>query len=77
MSEPNTQYQLALSANRTLAAEIDRLKAENESLKGEIAYLIKAGNELERILTSKVASYEVGNASKDWLFAKGICIDDF
>ena len=77
MSEPNTQYQLALSANRTLAAEIDRLKAENESLKGEIAYLTKAGNELERILTSKVASHEVGNASKDWLFAKGICIDDF
>ena len=73
----DTKYHQALSANRKLVAEIKRLKVENESLKGEIAYLTKAGNELERILTSKVASYEVGNASKDWLFAKGICIDDF
>jgi hypothetical protein len=32
--------------------------------------VIKAGDELERVLTSKMSSYEVGNASFQWRVAK-------
>ncbi len=32
--------------------------------------VIKAGDELERVLTSKMSSYEVGNASFQWRAAK-------
>ena len=45
-------------------SEMDRLKKENERLR-------RAGDNLERILVSKVASYEVGNASHEWQAAKG------
>lgn len=76
----DTKYHQALSANRKLVAEIERLKAENERLRSasfvtavpseQYERLRKAGDELERILTSKVASYEVGNASHEWQSAK-------
>jgi len=36
-SEPNRQYHQALSANRKLVAEIDRLKAEVERLQAQLA----------------------------------------
>lgn len=36
----------------------------------EIARLRKAGDNLERVLTTKVASYEVANASHEWRAAK-------
>jgi predicted nuclease with TOPRIM domain len=51
----------------------DELKAtriENARLKAEVERLTKAGDELERVLTSKMSSYEVGNASFQWRAAK-------
>ena len=60
----DTKYHQALSANRKLVEEIDRLKSENERLRN-------AGDNLERLLTTKIASYEIGNASNEWHFAKG------
>jgi predicted RNase H-like nuclease (RuvC/YqgF family) len=45
------------------AVEYDRLKAEVERL-------TKAGDELERVLTSKMSSYEIGYASFQWRAAK-------
>lgn len=39
-------------------------------LKAEVEQLTKAGDELERVLTSKMSSYEVGNASFQWRAAK-------
>lgn len=38
--------------------------------RAEIARLRKAGDNLERVLTTKVASYEVANASHEWRAAK-------
>jgi predicted RNase H-like nuclease (RuvC/YqgF family) len=45
-----------------------RFHRENE--RAEIARLRKAGDNLERVLTTKVASYEVANASHEWRAAK-------
>ena len=45
-----------------------RFHRENE--RAEIARLRKAGDNLERVLTTKVASYEVANASYEWQAAK-------
>jgi hypothetical protein len=36
----------------------------------QVERLTKAGDELERVLTSKMSSYEVGNASFQWRAAK-------
>jgi hypothetical protein len=41
-------------------------------LKAEVERLTKAGDELERVLTSRISSYEVGNASHEWRSAKGV-----
>lgn len=68
--------------NNRLKAEVESLmttptsrllrasQAENEQLKARIERLRLAGNNLERILSSKVASYEVGVASNEWQTAK-------
>ena len=45
-----------------------RFHRKNE--RAEIARLRKAGDNLERVLTTKVASYEVANASHEWRAAK-------
>jgi gas vesicle protein len=45
-----------------------RFHRENE--RAEIKRLLKAGDNLERVLTTKVASYEVANASHEWRAAK-------
>ena len=47
-----------------------KLQAQVERLTKEIARLRKAGDNLERVLTTKVASYEVANASHEWRAAK-------
>ena len=46
------------------------LKAENARLQAEVERLRKAGDELERVLTSRSGSYEAGNASHEWQSAK-------
>ena len=46
------------------------LEDEIARLKAEVELLTKAGDELERVLTSKMSSYEVGNASFQWRAAK-------
>ena len=70
--------------NARLKAEVERLRAfatrtiipneklqiQIERLTKEIARLRKAGDNLERVLTTKVASYEVANASHEWRAAK-------
>jgi len=67
-----------------LKADADRFKAQverltafttrtiipNEELKAQVDRLTKAGDNLEQVLTNKVASYESGNASHEWLAAK-------
>jgi hypothetical protein len=45
-------------------------KDEVANLRAEVERLTKAGDELERVLTSKMSSYEVGNASFQWRAAK-------
>ncbi len=55
--------------NRAL---FDETVAENARLKAEVERLTKAGDELERVLTSKMSSYEVGNASFQWRAAKEV-----
>lgn len=73
--------------NARLKAEVERLEAfctrtiiPNELLQAEIARLRKAGDNLERALTSRSGSYdydsemkadvEAGNASHEWQSAK-------
>jgi hypothetical protein len=51
-------------------AVLDEALAENARLKAEVERLTKAGDELERVLTSKMSSYEVGYASFQWRAAK-------
>jgi chromosome segregation ATPase len=78
---------MALKAElANLKAERDQLKADleksdgvvwtlsvdNARLKAEVERLTKAGDELERVLTSHMSSYEVGNASHEWRAAKGV-----
>lgn len=55
---------------------LGELEAENAHLKNETVPLhqydrvIKAGDELERVLISRSGSYEAGNASHEWNAAK-------
>jgi hypothetical protein len=39
-------------------------------MSNELKKLLNAGDNLEKILTNKVSSYEVGNASREWNLAK-------
>ena len=63
MQDLNSEVHTASCANANMHKENARLKAEVERL-------TKAGDELERVLTSKMSSYEVGNASFHWNAAK-------
>ena len=65
--------------NARLKAECQARQAENsvlavecDSLKAQIERLTKAGDNLERVLTSHISSYEVGSASHEWRAAKGV-----
>lgn len=60
-----------------LKSEVERLRNLGikldgyvDLLQGENARLRKAGDELERVLTSRSGSYEAGNASHEWQSAK-------
>jgi hypothetical protein len=44
-------------------------------LKAEVERLIKAGDELDYLLTTKIMSYEVGHASWQWKKAKNAAKD--
>ena len=50
--------------------ETEATRIENARLKTEVERLTKAGDELERVLTSRSGSYEAGNASHEWQSAK-------
>ena len=70
--------------NARLKAEVERLEARIEYVdnlanqyalddvrsQAHIERLTKAGDELERVLTSHISSYEVGNASFQWRASK-------
>jgi chromosome segregation ATPase len=65
--------------NARLKAECQARQAENsvlavecDSLKAQVERLTKAGDNLERVLTSHISSYEVGSASHEWRAAKGV-----
>jgi regulator of replication initiation timing len=87
-----------VESHARLKADVDRLTAENASVKlgnaelrqmviergetavedirvicrleAEVERLTKAGDELERVITSHMSSYEAGNASFQWRAAK-------
>ena len=50
--------------------ECEATRSEIAHLKAEVERLIKAGDVLERVLTNKMSSYEVCNASHEWRSAK-------
>ncbi len=52
--------------DQKLDEEIDK----SAMLCGQVERLRKAGDELERVLTSRSGSYEAGNASHEWQSAK-------
>ena len=52
-------------AFETLYNDAVAIKAENERLR-------IAGDNLDRLVTSKIVSYEIGNVSYEWHSAKGI-----
>jgi hypothetical protein len=61
----------------SIKAEVELLQAQfkrdiyNQAL-AENERLRKAGDELERVLTNRLGSYEAGNASHEWQSAKGV-----
>ena len=72
--------------NARIKSEVERLTKQNalatprhliasqdiKTLREQVERLTKAGDELERVLTSHMSSYEVGNASHEWRVAKGV-----
>jgi hypothetical protein len=78
-----TRPEMTDELNR-LKAEVDRLTSivgadaiDREhgmccDASAQVERLTKAGDELERVLTSRISSYEVGNASFQWRAAKGV-----
>jgi hypothetical protein len=67
-TDPQSITDVDIKANPEWAMACFQFHRENE--RAEIARLRKAGDNLERVLTSKVASYEVANASYEWQAAK-------
>jgi hypothetical protein len=55
---------------RGLESDLSHARVEISFLKAEVERLRKAGDELERVLTSRSGSYEAGNASHEWQSAK-------
>ena len=54
----------------TMMKRIGELNAENARLKAEVERLTKAGDNLEDILTDRVSSQEVRDATRQWDDAK-------
>lgn len=67
-TDPNSITDVDIKANPEWAMACFQFHRENE--RAEIKRLRKAGDNLERVLTTKVASYEVANASHEWRAAK-------
>lgn len=67
-TDPNSISCSTIMSDPAWSIACFRFHRENE--RAEIARLRKAGDNLERVLTTKVASYEVANASHDWNAAK-------
>lgn len=75
--EMDKTINISQAGYRELKAEVERLEAfttctiiPNEKLQAQVERLTKAGDNLERILTGHISSYEVGNASHEWRAAK-------
>jgi hypothetical protein len=83
-AEMDKTINISQAGYRELKAEVERLtnncdyldqKLDEEidksaMLCGQVERLTKAGDNLERILTGHISSYEVGNASHEWRAAK-------
>ena len=67
-TDPNSISGSTIMSDPAWSIACFRFHRENE--RAEIARLRKAGDNLERVLTTKVASYEVANASHEWQSAK-------
>ena len=67
-TDPNSITGSTIMSDPAWSIACFRFHRENE--RAEIARLRKAGDNLERVLTTKVASYEVANASHEWRAAK-------
>ena len=67
LQDENARLQAEAERLRNLATKID---AYVDVLVLENGLLRKAGDELERVLTSRSGSYEAGNASHEWQSAK-------
>lgn len=67
-TDPNSISGSTIMSDPDWSIACFRFHRENE--RAEIARLRKAGDNLERVLTTKVASYEVANASHEWRTAK-------
>jgi len=72
-----TAIQVKEEENNRLKAEVKWMTAfttctiiPNQELQAQVERLTKAGDNLERILTGYMSSYEVGNASHEWRAAK-------
>ncbi len=66
--DPNGISGSTIMSDPAWAMACFRFHREND--RAEIARLRKAGDELERVLTSRSGSYEAGNASHEWNAAK-------
>ena len=80
MSEPK-RYDLITTVSAGRFSQSDLVESKDGNivfyedyvrLKAKIERLTKVGDELERVLTSRISSYEVGNASHEWRSAKGV-----
>ena len=67
-TDPNSITDSTIMSDPAWSIACFRFHRQNE--RAEIARLRKAGDNLERVLTTKVASYEVANASHEWQDAK-------
>ena len=67
-TDPNSISGSTIMSDPAWSIACFRFHRENE--RAEIARLRKAGDELERVLTSRSGSYEAGNASHEWQSAK-------
>ena len=67
LEEENARLKTEVERLRNLATKID---AYVDVLVLKNGWLRKAGDNLERVLTSRSGSYEAGNASHEWQSAK-------
>ena len=64
------EWQKANNEVYGLQTQVAALIDDHTRLKAEVERLRKAGDNLERVLTSRSGSYEAGNASHEWQSAK-------